>query len=153
MASKSKPFGDTGITSTMIAERPSKGVSRKQKKPSNPLVNEENILSVLRSEPQLETLMYFRRSAVFAVVDAFDRGVTRDFFASILSNCVNLNEVARRLELTAHIFSDFDKGVLTREKLGQLIVALTENFEKYRVAIAEEARVLAEMPQADEVIH
>lgn len=125
----------------------------RKKKPINPLVDEESIVSVLRSVPQLETLPYFRRAAVMAVMDAFDRGVSRDFFASILSNCVNMNEVARRMEMVQMMRQDLTAQTLTVEKLDEVSAALIGSFEQYRHAIAQEAFEVSEMPQANDVIH
>jgi hypothetical protein len=98
-------------------------------------------------------LGYYRRAAVYAVADAFDRGVSRDFFCSILSNCVNLNETARRLEFVRAMLVDFEKGTLTKEKLDEVGLALMNSFEQYRSAIAEEAFTVSEMPQVDDIIH
>jgi hypothetical protein len=144
---------DTDIIPASLVERPSKASSRKPKSPVNPQLDEEGILATLQMPLALGALQHIRRAAVFAVMDAFDRDVNREFFAAILSDCVNLNETAQRLELVAAVYKDFEDGTLTAEKLDEYGEALGHTFEKYRVLTLEHATLVSEMAHAGTVIH
>lgn len=87
-----------------------------------------------------------------AIVAAFDRKVTREFFLNVAFNAVNFSEGIRRAEVLDNVSRCLADGSLSTTALKNTIEQFIATAEQFRKEVASAAKLLAEMPQNGETI-
>ena len=122
-------------------------------KPVTPILDEHNIVEVLAAPAAVETNFQTRTGSCLAVLTAFDRRVSRDYFYEMLVDASNLNEYLRRAEMISRVMYDMERGQLTKERCQLVVANLLGQAEKHRHALHRRMSLVAEMPYENDTIN
>ena len=118
-----------------------------------PILDEHNIVEVLAAPAAVETNFQTRTRSCLAVLAAFDRHISRDYFYEMLVDAINLNEYLRSAEMIARVAYDLERGRLTKERCQTVMAILLGQAEKHRYALHRRMSLVAEMPYENNSIH
>lgn len=120
---------------------------------ADPVVDEDGIIALLRGAPVRDNVSRLQTGAVQALVDLYDRKVTRQEFLSAASQCLALYASVSRIELLGSIHDVFETGHLSEdsfkvaeEQLQQLIRLQTAN-------VIELVERLKKCPTSKDIVH
>lgn len=139
--------------------KPKKRVARRKQYTPPPvkpaLLDESYLVKQLELPILVQNLQLIRHAAPNALLDAYDRGATREFLIDMIRESVALNELLSRLQLLDILgkmdvseADAVDKLIrLPTERVYSLIVDMTKSAEETRKNVVEMAKLLVEMPQ------
>lgn len=121
----------------------------------NPLFSEKVLLDALdnittpRSAPNLQA------GAQLSILDAFDRGISRDAFIHIMHNAMLLHDYTSRLSLVAHLKAQCEQTGRTVgvEDFTEAVQEVTAVCEDHRAKLIHEMEMVVQCPCDFDTLH
>ncbi len=124
-----------------------------KKKGANPRICEDVIMSTLLMPITLPNTEALRTAATLAVIDAFDRGLTREAFIDML-NCSNeLHNYLSRIRTIQAMHNMQKEGVLSEEVLTKAFDDLVKYSQAARSVMVRYVSVVQKCPTAADNVH
>jgi hypothetical protein len=120
---------------------------------ADPVLDEAHIIQLLRAPATVEMINILQAGAVQALMDLYDRKVTRDDFAAMASPCIALYSQTAKLWLLHNIQDVFDGGDLTHERFVVASEGLSEIIRKWAEVVIEQVKRLQMCPGDKDVVH
>ena len=118
-----------------------------------PLLDENQMLKMLKTAISRQTANEVQAGAVLSVVDAYDRGVDRQTFLRILNEAVMLYDYLGCLSTVGRIQDIFAHNELTSDKITEGINAFATSSTVARDKLLEVVQLITEMPPSTATIH
>lgn len=93
--------------------------------------------------------------AQLSLIDAFDRGISRDAFIDILKDAMMLHTFTSRLSMVAHIKDEFERTGhgMNAEDFKTAMHAVTGECERHRTSLIKNVSLLVQCPLEDDTRH
>lgn len=121
--------------------------------PGDPLIDEEGILELLSVPVQANTIGALQAGAVQALLDLYDRKVTREEFIKSAAPCIELHAQAAKLWLLNNITRVYADGELDEERLKRAHDGLTAITTTAASRVHDIVSKLVECPTSEDKIH
>lgn len=121
----------------------------------SPILNEEMLLATLSLPMRADQGEYLRNGSAYALLDAHDRKVTREFYVDVLSRSYLLNEQMRRVEVMTrilHELQDTPPAELSA-KISERITQALSQAEQARTDLVGMVKKIIECPMDDSIIN
>ena len=120
---------------------------------SDPVLDEQYIIELLRCPVKAETVTMLQGGAVQALIDLYDRKVTREEFANLASPCLALYGQTAKLWLLANIEGVFDSGDLDKDRFVKAREGLENLVRKQAETVIEIVKRLQTCPTSQDKVH
>jgi hypothetical protein len=120
---------------------------------SDPLLNEEMIVLLLRATPNDDTIAEVQAGAAQALMDLYDRGVTRAEFGDMAMACLGLYSQTAKLVMMLNIKDAYDRGDVTDEDIKGAIGGLQKLIRKQAETVSDIIRRLQQCPTSQDRVH
>lgn len=123
----------------------------------DPILDEDYIITLLRAGPEAgttgEAVAIVQQGAIQALMDIYDRKVTRDEFSHLASPCIALYGQAAKLWLLNNIHDVFAGGDLDEARFRLALDALVELMRKQSDTVIEIVERLKQCPTSQDKLH
>ncbi len=117
-------------------------------------VMDENILQFLTKEPpSIDNIDRLQTASLMAIVDAFDRKVTRDNFVMIAATAMTLGQVMARLGILKSTEGFFNGGDLNTAMFDQATKGLMAMAATQHAVLERQVSVLVQCPNDKDPVH
>jgi hypothetical protein len=120
---------------------------------ADPVLDENIILALLQCAPLQENLGRIQQGAVQALMDLYDRKVTREEFASAASPCLALFGQCSKLWMLGNIENAFRAGVVDQNTLDEARAAIQDLLSKQIESVVGVVERLRECPLTTDKVH
>jgi hypothetical protein len=120
---------------------------------ADPIFDEQGIIDMLSVPVAREYSQALKAGAAQAIIDMFDRKVTRDEFCKALEPVLNLYSYVGRLQMVGSIRDTFDKGELTPMAFDDANKQLSEFIRQSCLVTIETVKRLKECPTSGDKVH
>lgn len=120
---------------------------------SDPVLDEEGIIALLKCSITPETVGALQAGAVQAMIDLYDRKVTRAEFIEQLAPCIALYGQVAKIWLLANVESVFDSGDLDKARFVQAREGLEHIVRKQAETVIELVKRLQMCPGSQDALH
>lgn len=120
---------------------------------ADPVLDEDNILHMLSAPLTLDTLDYVQSGAAQALVDLYDRKVTREQFIALASPVLAFYAQIARLRMIVSVDEVFAQGTLDQATLDKAKVGIVTLLEKQRGTVVDTVKKLMECPTSEDRVH
>lgn len=120
---------------------------------ADPVLDEDHIVQLLTVPVRADTISYLQQGAVQAMIDLYDRKVTREDFIEMLAPCIALYGQAAKLWILANIEAVHDSGELDKARFIKARHGLAEIIQKQTASVVEVVEKLAACPTSQDKVH
>ncbi len=120
---------------------------------TSPVMNEQFILETLSGVITPEGPNHHCVASMWAILDAYDREVTRENMEEIVATAMNLHNRVNRLQAMATTRSAFKEGLLSPEFLDDNIAALQNSADANRNTLIKHMQTLMECSEDEDPLH
>ena len=120
---------------------------------ADPVFDEEFINHLLRVTPSINTVDALQSGAAQALVDLYDRKVTREEFIACASQCLSLYSQTAKLWMLHNIKHTFDEHGLTAEKFELADKQMVELLTKQAQGVMAIVDRLMQCPTSQDKVH
>lgn len=120
---------------------------------ADPVLDEDIIIHFLKAPPVKEHAGRIQSGAIQALLDLFDRKVTRDEFAPAAGNCVLLYSSASKLMILESMRELAADNALTSDKFDTALEQLSELMRVQAGSIIEMVERLQLCPTSQDSVH
>jgi len=120
---------------------------------SDPVLDEENIIDLLRCPVKAATVGRLQAGAVQAMIDLYDRKVTREEFINALAPCITLYGSAAKIWMLANVRAVHEDGDLDTAKFDHAMSALEDLTRKQSETVVEVVKRLIQCPTSQDPVH
>lgn len=120
---------------------------------ADPVLDEDLIVSLLKSTISADSVARLQMGTVQALVDLYDRKVTRDEFTTAASHCLALYGQLAKLWLLTNIESVYDAGHLDKNNFKQAAAGLQDIVRKQCEGVIEIVKRLQLCPTSEDKVH
>lgn len=119
----------------------------------DPVLDEEGILELLSMPVQVQTISALQAGAVQALLDLYDRKVTREEFIKSAAPCIELHAQAAKLWLLNNISRVYADGALDAERLTKAHDGLTAITTAAAARVHDIVSKLTQCPTSEDKVH
>lgn len=119
----------------------------------SPLLDEDWMITLLRSPPNAEMVDRIQAGAAQALIDLYDRKVTRDVFLEQATPCFALYGQCAKLWLLKHIKNVYDEGSLDASAFAKAEQGLSELIQRQSEEIINLVQRLKMCPNDEDRVH
>lgn len=119
----------------------------------DPVLDEEGILELLRVPVQPETISALQAGAVQALLDLYDRKVTREEFIKSAAPCIELHAQAAKLWMLTNIWRVHSSGDLTDDRFKVASEGLTNITTAAAARVHDIVSAVMQCPTSGDKIH
>jgi hypothetical protein len=119
----------------------------------DPLLNEHAIIALLQASPADQMTAEIQAGAAQALMDLYDRGVSRSEFAEMALSCLGLYSQTAKLVMMLNIKEAYDRGDVTPENIDGAIRGLTNLVQKQSGTVADIVSRLLQCPTSEDKVH
>lgn len=119
----------------------------------DPLLNEHAIIALLQASPADQATAEIQAGAAQALMDLYDRGVTRAEFSEMALSCLGLYSQTAKLVMMLNIKVSHDRGDVTTENINAAITALTNLVQKQSGTVSDIVGRLLQCPTSRDKVH
>lgn len=120
---------------------------------ADPVLDEQHIIELLRSPSIPENVNRMQAGAVQALMDLFDRKVTREEFTNNASKCLLLYATASRLNILANMQAVYDAGNLSDGEFARATSELSHLMRIQSEGVVDMVERLKLCPTSQDLIH
>lgn len=120
---------------------------------SDPLLNEEMIILLLQASPDDQSVAEVQAGAAQALMDLYDRGVTRAEFGEMAMSCLGLYSQTAKLVMMLRINEAYERGDVTDENIKNAIGALQNLIRKQADTVSDIVKRLLQCPTSEDKVH
>lgn len=120
---------------------------------ADPVFDEEFIKALLKSTVCVDNVTRLQQGAVFALVDLYDRKVTRDEFTSAASACLALYGQLAKLWVLDNVEKVFDEGELDKSRFTIARASLQDLIRVQCEGVIDIVKRLQECPASGDKVH
>lgn len=120
---------------------------------ADPVLDEQQIIQLLKAPCTVEMVNILQSGAVQALVDLYDRKVTRDEFTAMASPCIALYGQCSKLWLLDNIKDVFMTGDLTAQRFDDAKNGLADVIRKQAETVIEQVKRLQLCPTSQDQVH
>lgn len=121
--------------------------------PGDPVLDEEGILELLSVPVSPATIAALQAGAVQALLDLYDRKVTREEFIQSAAPCIELHAQAAKLWMLGNINRVHAQGELTEERFRQAHEGLTSLTTAAAARVHDIVSKVMQCPTSEDKIH
>lgn len=122
-------------------------------KGSDPILDEDGILTLLNAVISPATTNALQAGAVQTLLDLYDRGVTRKEFCEQGSECLAMYGTVAKLWMLNNMHQVFSEHGLTEEKFKAAEAQLVELIQKQTLTLIATVQRLQQCPTSEDKIH
>ena len=120
---------------------------------ADPIFDEAYIMHLLTAPPSPENCEYHQTGAAQALVDLYDRKVTREEFITAASQCLSLYSTTSKLRMVHAIRDTFDSDGLSAEKFDKADHDCREVITKQAGILITTVKRLMQCPTSEDKVH
>lgn len=120
---------------------------------ADPVFDEELIIQLLKSTVSVDNVGRIQQGAVHALVDLYDRKVTRDEFTTMAAVVLALYGQSSKLWVLNNIKEVHDAGELDTERFNNARIALEDVCRKQCESVIDILKRLKECPTSADKVH
>ena len=120
---------------------------------ADPILDEDGIIMLLKAPVGYETTNLLQAGAVQALLDMYDRKVTREEFCEHASRCIGLYNEAGKLWMLGNIFEVYLDGSLDRSKFDTAKASLVELVQRQCETLIDMVQRLKQCPTSQDKVH
>lgn len=120
---------------------------------ADPVFDEDEIIACLRAPVTDDTLTVLQDGAMKALLDLYDRKVTRDEFIKMASPCVALYGHINKMWLLASILGAFTDKKLTESAFTEANATITSFIRRDAEVVVEHVKRLKMCPTSQDAVH
>lgn len=120
---------------------------------ADPILDEDDIMSLLRSPISAENVSRLQAGAVQALIDVYDRKVTRDEFVNLASPILALYGQVGKLWMLSNIRDVYDAGNLDNGKFVAANTTMEDLIRKQAETVIEIVKRLKLCSTSQDVVH
>jgi hypothetical protein len=120
---------------------------------ADPILDEDGIRYLLKAAVSPDNVSELQAGAVQAMIDLYDRKVTREDFVEMLAPAIALYGSVAKLWILSSIESVFDGGDLTKERFNTARIALSDLVRKQAETVIDHVKRLQECPTSQDKVH
>jgi hypothetical protein len=120
---------------------------------ADPVLDEDRILNKLAMPSKFENLGLIQEGAIQALVDLYDRGVTREEYLTLASSCVSLYAQTAKFYVIASMNDLFCDGTLDKTAFDNALKSLSAVIDAQRETVIGTVCRLKMCPSSAEKIH
>ena len=119
----------------------------------DPILNEQLILEVLQEPFQPATAEKLAHASILAVMDAYDRKITREAFVDLLDSAVNLNSMCVQTLLLSNILRKKAANTYKDADIDEGLKKIITMGDMHRDRLFMMADLVAQCPQEADTKH
>jgi hypothetical protein len=120
---------------------------------SDPIIDEDGIILLLRASVTPDNVNAIQAGAIQAMIDLYDRKVTREEFCEMLAPCLALYGQTAKLWLLHNIYSVHKDGNLDDERFQKAATELTAVISKQVDSVVEIVSRVKQCPTSKDKVH
>lgn len=120
---------------------------------ADPILDEDTIVALLKSPISAQTVVRIQSGAMQALMDLYDRKVTREEFVTLASPCVALHSSAARMWLLANVERVYDNDKLDDDAFKQANESLEALIRVQSETVIEIVKRLKMCSTSQDVVH
>jgi hypothetical protein len=120
---------------------------------ADPILNEQEIILLLRAAASPDNVARLQTGAVQALIDLYDRKVTREEFLHSAAPCLTLYGSAAKLWLLENIHGVYAEGALDQERFTQAARGLEDLIRKQAESVIDIVRRMQLCPTSEDRVH
>lgn len=121
--------------------------------PSDPILDEDGIVSLLKQPVLPENVNAIQAGAVQSMIDLYDRKVTREEFCELLAPCLALYGTASKLWLLNNIYDVHRQHGLNDERFTKAAAELRDVIEKQVATVVGIVERVKQCPTSEDKVH
>lgn len=120
---------------------------------ADPVLDEQNIVALLRCPIKAETVGRLQAGAVQAMIDLYDRKVTREEFINAIAPCITLYGSAAKIWILDNVRVSHEDGQLDAATFDQAMNGLADLTRKQAEIVVEMVKRLIQCPTSQDHVH
>lgn len=120
---------------------------------SDPVFDEDYICALLAVPVNLQMIVTLQTGALQALIDLYDRKVTREEFMNNVAPCVTLYGQCAKLWMLASVQKAYAENDLTEERFQQTEKSMVELIRKQSQTVIEIVKRLQLCPTSQDKVH
>jgi len=120
---------------------------------SDPILDENIILHFLKAPPAAEHVNMIQSGAIQALIDLYDRKVTRAEFCAAAGQCVLLYASASKMMVLESMRELSAENILTADKFSEALSQLAELMRVQSQSVIEMVERLKQCPTSQDKLH
>lgn len=120
---------------------------------ADPIIDEELIMALLKGTVCPDNVNRLQQGAIFALVDLYDRKVTRDEFTNMASSCIALYGQLAKLWVLRNIEQVYDEGELDKPRFHTARDALQDVIRAQCEGVIDIVKRLQACPTSEDKVH
>lgn len=120
---------------------------------SDPVIDEEEIIALLKAPVSPETVARLQQGAIQALLDIYDRKVTRDQFIDMASPCIALYGQMAKLWIMANVRMSYYHGDVDEVRINAAIDGLEKLARVQAESVIEVVKRLQMCPTSQDRIN
>lgn len=120
---------------------------------ASPHLDEGQILCLLDCPVDAEHVNMLQAGAAQALIDVFDRKVTRDHFIEMMGECLALYGQAAKMWMLQNVKYTHDEVGVTDDNIKRAMVGITSLVDKQAEAVQTVVKKLMQCPMDEDPIH
>lgn len=120
---------------------------------ADPIFNEQAIIELLAVPVNVEYANALQAGTVQAIIDLFDRDVTRDELLTALEPALHLYAYVEKMKTLRSIKTVFDEGTLSADKFDVATSQVSERVRQLCMQVTEIMKRLQQCPTSMDIIH